>query len=66
MPPLWRLYRAEYGHGLDGIGGTFADGLWHALGEHIDYFGATAAIVVLERLAHTDPDLFAPTFVLAF
>ncbi len=57
MPRLWRLYRAEYGPGLDGIGGTFADGRWHALGERVVYFGATAAIVVLERLAHTDPDL---------
>lgn len=57
MPRLWRLYRAEYGPGLDGIGGTFADGRWHTRGERVVYFGATAAIVVLERLAHTDPDL---------
>jgi RES domain-containing protein len=51
------LYRAAYGPGLDGIGGTFADGRWHTRGERVVYFGATAAIVVLERLAHTDPDL---------
>lgn len=57
MTQLWRLYRARYGPGLDGIGGTFADGRWHTRGELIVYFGASAAIVVLERLAHTDPDL---------
>jgi RES domain-containing protein len=54
---LWRLYRAKYGPGLNGIGGTFADGRWHTRGERVVYFGATAAIVVLERLAHTDADL---------
>jgi RES domain-containing protein len=63
--PLWRLYRAEYGPGLDGIGGTFADGRWHTRGERVVYFGATAAIVVLERLAHTDPDLFPADLRLA-
>ena len=57
MPSLWRLYRARYGPGLDGIGGIFADGRWHTLGTRVVYFGASAAIVVLERLAHTDPDL---------
>jgi RES domain-containing protein len=65
MPRLWRLYRAQYGPGLDGIGGTFADGRWHSLGERVVYFGATAAIVVLERLAHTDPDLFPTDLRLA-
>lgn len=57
MPVLWRLYRARHGAGLDGIGGLVADGRWHRLGERVVYFGASAAIVVLERLAHTDPDL---------
>lgn len=57
MPSLWRLYRSVYGPGLDGIGGIFADGRWHRLGERIVYFGSSAAIVVLERLAHVDPDL---------
>jgi RES domain-containing protein len=65
MPRLWRLYRAEYGPGLDGIGGTFADGRWHTRGERVVYFGATAAIVVLERLAHTDPDLLPTDLRLA-
>jgi RES domain-containing protein len=57
MPPLWRLYRTRHGPGLDGIGGIFADGRWHQRGERVVYFGGSAAIVVLERLAHTDPDL---------
>jgi RES domain-containing protein len=57
MPALWRLYRAQHGPGLDGVGGMFSDGRWHSRGERITYFGSTAAIVVLERLAHTDPDL---------
>ena len=35
----------------------FADGRWHTLGERVVYFGGSAAIVVLERLAHTDADL---------
>ncbi|HEY1216290.1 MAG TPA: RES family NAD+ phosphorylase [Bryobacteraceae bacterium] len=57
MLRLWRLYRAAYGPGLDGIGGTFASGRWHLQGQRVVYFGETPAIVVLERLAHTDPDL---------
>ena len=65
MPRLWRLYRAEYGPGLDGIGGTFADGRWHTRGERVVYFGASATIVVLERLAHTDPDLLPTDLRLA-
>jgi len=35
----------------------FAGGRWHTQGERVVYFGGSAAIVVLERLAHTDPDL---------
>ena len=57
MPALWRLYRAKHGPGLDGVGGTFAEGRWHSRGELVVYFGGSAAISVLERLAHTDPDL---------
>jgi len=57
MQQLWRLYRAKHGPGLDGIGGTFSPGRWHTLGTRAVYFGVTAAIVVLERLAHTDADL---------
>ena len=57
MLRLWRLYRAAHGPGLDGIGGTFASGRWHLQGQRVVYLGATPAIVVLERLAHTDPDL---------
>jgi RES domain-containing protein len=65
MPPLWRLYRTRHGAGLDGIGGTFADGRWHNRGERVVYFGGSAAIVVLERLAHTDPDLLPDDLQLA-
>ena len=65
MPSLWRLYREQYGPGLDGIGGTFADGRWHTRGELVVYFGGSAAIVVLERLAHTDPDLLPDDLRLA-
>jgi RES domain-containing protein len=52
---LWRLYRAAHGPGLDGAGGLYAAGRWHRLGRRIVYFGATPAIVVLEKLAHVDP-----------
>lgn len=65
MPALWRLYRARYGPGLDGIGGTLADGRWHTRGHRVVYFGASAAIVVLERLAHTDADLLPADLRLA-
>ena len=65
MPGLWRLYRAKYGPGLDGIGGTFADGRWHNRGDRVVYFGASAAIAVLERLAHTDADLLPDDLRLA-
>lgn len=53
---FWRLYRAAHGPGLDGAGGVYAAGRWHRLGRHVVYFGATPAIVVLEKLAHVDPD----------
>jgi RES domain-containing protein len=65
MAPLWRLYRSRHGPGLDGIGGMFAEGRWHTLGEPVVYFGGSAAIVVLERLAHTDPDLLPDDLQLA-
>jgi RES domain-containing protein len=65
MPSLWRLYRARHGPGLDGLGGLFASGRWHALGERVVYFGASAAIVVLERLAHADPGLLPADLRLA-
>ena len=65
MRPLWRLYREPYGPGLDGIGGTFAEGRWHTRGARVVYFGGSAAIVVLERLAYTDPDLLPDDLRLA-
>ena len=51
---LWRLYRAAHGPGLDGAGGLYAAGRWHRLGRRVVYFGASPAIVVLEKLAHVD------------
>jgi RES domain-containing protein len=60
------LYRSKYGPGLDGIGGTLAEGRWHARGTRIVYFGASAAIVVLERLAHTDADLLPTDLLLGY
>lgn len=53
---LWRLYRRAHGPGLDGSGGRYAPGRWHQQGTPVVYFGAGAAIVVLEKLAHLDPD----------
>ena len=53
---FWRLYRAGHGPGLDGTGGLYAAGRWHRLGRRVVYFGASPAIVVLEKLAHVDPD----------
>ncbi len=53
---FWRLYRAAHGPGLDGAGGLHAAGRWHSLGHRVIYFGASPAIVVLEKLAHVDPD----------
>lgn len=35
------------------------------MGERVVYFGGSAAIVVLERLAHTDPDLLPDDLQLA-
>ncbi|MGB6486301.1 MAG: RES family NAD+ phosphorylase [Steroidobacteraceae bacterium] len=52
---LWRLYRSAHGPGLDGAGGLHAAGRWHRFGRRVVYFGASAAIVVLEKLAHVDP-----------
>ncbi len=57
MATLWRLFRAAHGPGLDGAGAFFTSGRWNALGQPTVYFGACAAIAVLERLAHTDSDL---------
>lgn len=38
------------------MGGLHAPGRWHRLGRRVVYFGATPAIVLLEKLAHVDPD----------
>ena len=62
---LWRLYRKAHGPGLDGTGGLYAPGRWHALGRHVVYFGASPAIVVLEKLAHIDPQVLPSDLILA-
>jgi RES domain-containing protein len=62
---LWRLYRAAHGPGLDGAGGLYAAGRWHRLGRRVIYFGASAAIVVLEKLAHVDPEALPGDLLLA-
>jgi len=62
---LWRLYREAHGPGLDGTGGLYAPGRWHDAGSRVVYFGGSAAIVVLERLAHIDPELLPHDLVLS-
>jgi len=52
---LWRVYRQAFGPGLDGAGGLYKPGRWHSQGKPVTYFGASPAIVVLERLVHLDP-----------
>ena len=61
---LWRLYREAHGPGLDGTGGLRAAGRWHELGSRVVYFGASAAIAVLERLARVNPDALAADLIL--
>jgi RES domain-containing protein len=61
---LWRLYRRAHGPGLDGSGGRHAAGRWHRQGTPVVYFGAGAAIVVLEKLAHLNPDTLPDDLVL--
>jgi RES domain-containing protein len=62
---FWRLYRAAHGPGLDGTGGLHAAGRWHQQGSPVVYFGASPAIVVLEKLAHIDPKFLPDDLMLA-
>lgn len=62
---LWRLYRSKHGPGLDGMGGLYAAGRWHDMGSRVVYFGASPAIVVLEKLAHIDPEFLPSDLLLA-
>jgi RES domain-containing protein len=62
---LWRLYRRAHGPGLDGAGGRYTVGRWHRQGTPVVYFGANAAIVVLEKLAHLNPDALPDDLMLA-
>ena len=61
---LWRLYRAAHGPGLDGSGGLRAAGRWHRLGRRVVHFGATPAIVVVEKLAHVNPGVLPDDLLL--
>ena len=61
---LWRVYRSAHGPGLDGAGGLHAAGRWHPIERRVVYFGASPAIVVLEKLAHVDPDELPSDLVL--
>ena len=61
---LWRLYRQAHGPGLEGAGGLHAAGRWHDLGSPVVYFGASAAIVVLEKLARVNPDALPTDLIL--
>jgi RES domain-containing protein len=62
---LWRLYRRVHGPGLDGVGGLYAAGRWHELGSRVVYFGASPGIVILEKLAHVDPELLPTDLILS-
>ena len=62
---LWRLYRRAHGPGLDGVGGLYAAGRWHELGSRVVYFGASPGIVILEKLAHIDPELLPADLILS-
>jgi RES domain-containing protein len=61
---LWRLYRRPHGPGLDGAGGLQVAGRWHALGSPVVYFGASASVVILEKLAHIEARFLPDDLVL--
>ena len=58
---VWRICRQPYAAtALDGIGGMYTSGRWHAKGHPIVYTASSAALAALEVLVHVDP-LTAPT-----
>ncbi len=58
---VWRICRQPYAAAaLDGIGGMYTSGRWHAKGHPIVYAATSAALAALEVLVHVDP-LTAPT-----
>jgi RES domain-containing protein len=61
---LWRVYRKLFGPSLDGEGALHAPGRWNSLGNRAVYFGGTAAIVVLEKLVHLDPEVIESDLML--
>lgn len=57
----WRICRQPYSaNALDGVGGMYTSGRWHAKGHPIVYTASSAALAALEVLVHVDP-LTAPT-----
>jgi RES domain-containing protein len=61
---LWRIYHQVHGPGLDGQGGTVANGRWHKRGHPVTYFSDSPSLAVLEKLIHLDPDLLPGDLVL--
>lgn len=58
---VWRICRQPYAAAaLDGTGGMYTSGRWHAKGYPIVYTASSAALAALEVLVHVDP-LTAPT-----
>lgn len=58
---VWRICRQPYAaNTLDGVGGLYTSGRWHAKGHPIVYTASSAALAALEVLVHVDP-LTAPT-----
>ena len=61
---VWRICKAKYASApLDGMGGTFGGGRWHARGTRIVYTSTTPSLAALEYLVHLDPSL-APMLTL--
>lgn len=58
---VWRICRQPYAAAaLDGTGGMYTSGRWHAKGYPLVYTASSAALAALEVLVHVDP-LTAPT-----
>lgn len=58
---VWRICRQPFAAAaLDGIGGLYTSGRWHAQGHPIVYTASSAALAALEVLVHVDP-LTAPS-----
>lgn len=47
-------YAGSAADALSGLGGVYEGGRWHSQGQRIVYTGTSAALCLLERLAHSD------------